>query len=461
MQIFVYSYFPPLATHQAGGVQRLTHDLIVGFVKSGARVTVLCPEHDGGDLLDLGADLRVLPVLKEVDRRPLYPYEYQHNLQYLSLALEGADVIWTIDRRFPLEVSQPVVLSLNNFSYGTEMDSLFSFSWDTLVVPSDYLLRGSQAVVGEEFWEGSPPVISLIPYGIDTSFFRRSDPSALCANLGIPVIDSYIVFPHRPDLYKGFHTALRVLSRLNTNGSRYKLLIPSNPQSVRTVRLSEQSLINSVRENAEHLGIQDDIIFHEWIPLDQLPAYYSLAKWCLSLSLLPEGFGLTPIEAVSCGTPVISTESGAQGELLPPGHGVEYVGFGEVDEILRVLERGVSDSAVDRGRDFVSSNYQLDRFVTDYLECFASTRKVTSRYNPNPRITEKLSPWCRAVSDSSIWHDYEMQTVALSSTEQAFLKATDGFSDLNAYDERDRERLLDAGIICGNVTAEGSPKKNT
>src|SRR5882724_4656551 len=106
MEILVYSYFPPLASHQAGGVQHLTHDLIIGFVRSGARVTVLCPEHNGNGLLDLGPNLRVLPFLREADHRQLYPYEYQHNLQYLALALDGADVIWTIDRKFPLAVSQ-------------------------------------------------------------------------------------------------------------------------------------------------------------------------------------------------------------------------------------------------------------------------------------------------------------------------------------------------------------------
>lgn len=458
MEIFVYSYFPPLARHQAGGVQRITHDLLVGFVESGASVTVLCPEHNDDDLLNFGTRLRVLPLLKETDQRPLYPYEQQQNLQYLELALRDADVIWSIDRRFPLEVPQPVVLSLNNFSYATETDSLFSFCWDTLVVPSDYLLRVTQAVAGEEFWEGTPPVISLIPYGIDTSFFRHTDPSELYKDLGIPENDSYIVFPHRPDPNKGFEMALNMLAKLNRNSRRYKLLVPNNPQSVRSVRNSEQDFITAVKERAAHLGINEDIIFHPWVPLDQLPAYYSLASCCLVLSLLPEGFGLTPIEAISCGTPVISTVSGALGDLMPPDHGLEYIGFGEGDAVLQALERRVSDSALDRGRRFIEANYGLDRFVSSYLDCFASARKVNARYNPNPTIPRRLTPWCRALSDSSIWHDYQMQRITLTSADRARLGNDGGPRNQNTHDKKSRERLLSAGIICANVTIEGSPK---
>lgn len=47
---------------------------------------------------------------------------------------------------------------------------------------------------------------------------------------------------------------------------------------------------------------------------------------------LIEGFGYTPVQSICCSTPVVSTRSGALGELFPPKHGMRYIGYGAVKE---------------------------------------------------------------------------------------------------------------------------------
>lgn len=59
-----------------------------------------------------------------------------------------------------------------------------------------------------------------------------------------------------------------------------------------------------------------DIRFMGFIPQDQLPIYYSLGDVFITYSHASEGFGLTPIEAIACGTPVICSSIPAYKEVL-------------------------------------------------------------------------------------------------------------------------------------------------
>ncbi|MDP8237122.1 MAG: glycosyltransferase family 1 protein [Candidatus Erginobacter occultus] len=58
-----------------------------------------------------------------------------------------------------------------------------------------------------------------------------------------------------------------------------------------------------------------DIRLLSYVPEDLLPALYSGAEALLFPSLY-EGFGLPPLEALACGTPVVSSEGGALPEIL-------------------------------------------------------------------------------------------------------------------------------------------------
>ncbi|TXT65896.1 MAG: GDP-mannose-dependent alpha-(1-6)-phosphatidylinositol monomannoside mannosyltransferase [Promethearchaeota archaeon] len=59
-----------------------------------------------------------------------------------------------------------------------------------------------------------------------------------------------------------------------------------------------------------------DISFVGYIPDDQIPIYYSLGEIFITYSYAFEGFGLTPIEAIACGTPVICSSIPVFKEVL-------------------------------------------------------------------------------------------------------------------------------------------------
>jgi glycosyltransferase involved in cell wall biosynthesis len=59
-----------------------------------------------------------------------------------------------------------------------------------------------------------------------------------------------------------------------------------------------------------------DVHFLGFIPDEILPYYYSMADLFITYSYAAEGFGLTPIEAIACGTPVICSAIPVFKEIL-------------------------------------------------------------------------------------------------------------------------------------------------
>ena len=59
-----------------------------------------------------------------------------------------------------------------------------------------------------------------------------------------------------------------------------------------------------------------DIYFVGFISEKEIPTYYSMGDIFVTYSYASEGFGLTPIEAIACGTPVICSSLSAYKEVL-------------------------------------------------------------------------------------------------------------------------------------------------
>jgi glycosyltransferase involved in cell wall biosynthesis len=75
----------------------------------------------------------------------------------------------------------------------------------------------------------------------------------------------------------------------------------------------------------DELGLRGQVHFPGYIPASDLPVLYNLAEVFIYPSLY-EGFGLPPLEAMACGTPVVTSgvssmpeAVGDAGLLVPPG----------------------------------------------------------------------------------------------------------------------------------------------
>lgn len=87
---------------------------------------------------------------------------------------------------------------------------------------------------------------------------------------------------------------------------------------------------NAVFEAVERLGMQSVVHFLGHVPINTLVALYNLAD-ALVFPSLYEGFGLPVVEAMACGTPVITSATGSLGEVA--GDAAEFVEPAEVESI--------------------------------------------------------------------------------------------------------------------------------
>ncbi len=122
---------------------------------------------------------------------------------------------------------------------------------------------------------------------------------------------------------------------------------------------------------AENFGKKHLVYFVKFIAEQHLPAVYSMT----SLFVYPstyEGFGLPPLEALSCGAPVVVARSSSLPEVV--GDNAIFTDPYDYQDMARALEQGLDEGPVrdqlkDRGIQH-SKRFSWESMVKDTLEVY-------------------------------------------------------------------------------------------
>jgi glycosyltransferase involved in cell wall biosynthesis len=95
-----------------------------------------------------------------------------------------------------------------------------------------------------------------------------------------------------------------------------------------------------LRRTVVRSGVQNDVRFLGFVPIDSLRIFYDVAKIFVFPSLY-EGFGLPPLEAMAHGTPVVTSNVSSLPEVV--GNAAVMVNPENVFEIMRALHRVLVD----------------------------------------------------------------------------------------------------------------------
>lgn len=102
-------------------------------------------------------------------------------------------------------------------------------------------------------------------------------------------------------------------------------------------------LFDEIFAQIEKLKLTERARFIENLPNEDLVALYNAAG-LLVLPSFYEGFGLTVLEAMACGTPVICSERGSLPEVA--GDAALLVNPDDLDELTNAMQRALEDETL-------------------------------------------------------------------------------------------------------------------
>lgn len=157
---------------------------------------------------------------------------------------------------------------------------------------------------------------------------------ALRAKYGLP--ERYILYLGGFDQRKNMTTLLQAYAGLLTQQEQVPALVIAGQ-----LPAEESELFPNPRRLARQFGLGSRVLFSGWIPESDKPALYSGAVFFAFLSLY-EGFGLMPLEAMACGTPVLASRCSSLLEIV--GEGGILVDPTDIDEVVRGFRSLLDDA---------------------------------------------------------------------------------------------------------------------
>ena len=122
----------------------------------------------------------------------------------------------------------------------------------------------------------------------------------------------------------------------------FSLIHPSKRKNKKLVITGKKGLSYSkYQKRADDLKISDDVIFTDFIPLEDLPLFYNCADVLVYPSFY-EGFGLPPLEAMACGTPVIASNVTSLPEVCY--NSALLINPYNIDELSSLIEQVINDN---------------------------------------------------------------------------------------------------------------------
>ena len=153
--------------------------------------------------------------------------------------------------------------------------------------------------------------ISVVYRGLNRERFKpdSSGSSNITQRYRLSPLHRYVLHISSEAPRKNVDGLIKAFHRLKTNDefSDVKLLKAGNPQYQRDRKKS----LKLIRQ----LGLQEDVIFLGYVPEEDLPELYNIAELFVFPSFY-EGFGLPALEAMACGTPVITSNSSSLPEIV-------------------------------------------------------------------------------------------------------------------------------------------------
>jgi mannosylfructose-phosphate synthase len=256
-----------------------------------------------------------------------------------------------------------------------EMERLFKFTerihWENII----YRKATAQTVTTQDgmdnykrLYDFESPDLVIIPPGVDTKRFRPLEPGEKDRDLDAPA--EFIFALSRIDSNKGLDYLIRGFAKIHDKTDA-DLVIGGGSKNPKP---HEIEVKRSLADLVESLGLQDRVTFTGYVPDELLDSYYRRAQ----VFVLPskyEPFGMTVLEAMACGTPVIATRLGGIRHVLHDRKDSLLVDPSDADELGAALQailtdRKLASSLASAGLELIRSTFSWESIAKRTLEFY-------------------------------------------------------------------------------------------
>jgi D-inositol-3-phosphate glycosyltransferase len=174
-------------------------------------------------------------------------------------------------------------------------------------------------------YNADPARIEIVPCGFDPSEFAPKSRPLARLELDLDPGERIVLQLGRIVPRKGIDNVIRAIGRLRRDHDlAVRLLVVGGPD--RKPDFEAVAELGRLRRVARDEGVEDRVVFAGRRDRHELATYYSAADLFVSTPWY-EPFGITPLEAMACGTPVVgsnvggikfSVRDGETGYLVPP-----------------------------------------------------------------------------------------------------------------------------------------------
>jgi len=222
------------------------------------------------------------------------------------------------------------------------------------------LLCATSNTIAEFIGQVSNKPVSVIPFGIDSEKFRPQKVNSLFSD------EEFVLGSIKPlESIYNVNILIRAYSHLHEKYPQLRLLI-----------VGEGTAEKSLRELCDSLAIASKVTFTGRIPFNEISRYYNMLNVLVNISEY-ESFGVSVIEAMACGKPVIVSNVGGLKEIVCDNSVGLKVDVGSVEQTVEAIEKLVSDKTLyneisKKSREYAVEHYNWDHNINQMIFAYES-----------------------------------------------------------------------------------------
>ena len=297
---------------------------------------------------------------------------HAHNMHYFSV-LHGK-----LLNEYAKANKVPLVLTAHNvWDDGLFLDLTTKIvKWNHVIAVSQYIKDELEGVSLKD------KDVTVVYHGIDTNHFKPAAPSAEIIKKYPRLKNRKVIFhPARMGLGKGCDTSIKAMAEVVKQIPDAMLVLCGTKHIIDWTSTQEKD-IAYLLHLVKILKIEDNV-FVNMIPHKIIPKFYNISSVSLYPSSACEPFGITMLESLASGVPMVVTDAGGMPEIIKDGLNGFVVRVKRHYELAEKIIKLLKDDELrkrlgDNGREMVASNFTVEKMTDDTLKIYEKVLKKGS-----------------------------------------------------------------------------------